>query len=427
MADEKPLSELAKLEPANTGAMPKWTTSRVETAFRRAQDGVLQDAADLCDALRTDARIRGVLQTRTNALLGSKLVFEALGESPKNEVTKALEEGGEWWAMAPENTLSKLFTWSLLLNVGLAEIVWERDALRSMKWRPTLVQKHPRNLRWDWGERRWYLTIATKSSSGRFYGTEEIPITPGDGRWFLYHPFGDSQPWTDGLVWSLTIEWLSKVFSRFDWDRRNEARGRSALVGMTPDGSLDKDREKFAQDIQGLRTKLGIALPPGYDLKSVEFGASDHETFSARIQACDANVAILVLGQNLTTEVRNAGSYAAGRAQERVRQDYLEGDAENASTGFHKQLLVPYAGLRFGNPSLAPYPIWDTTPAENVQQAANVVRGASEALDKLVNLGVDVDIADYCKKFGIPILSSKLKPRPEKAAAEKPEKDGSNA
>jgi phage gp29-like protein len=406
--DASTIGAKASLEPANAGAMPDWTAARVKSAFRRANAGEMQEVADLCDTIRTEARIRGVLQTRTNALLGSRLSFEAPGETTKNEITSALEIDGEWWDIAPESALSKLFGWSLLLNIGLAEIVWERDELRSMKWRPTLVPKHPRNLRWDWEKRRWMLRVSVPSGSGSFHGEEEIEITPGDGRWLMLHPFGKSEPWASGLVWPLAIIYLAKAYANYDWERRNEARGRSALVGMTPDGALDADREKFAKDIQGLRTKLGIALPAGYDLKSVEFGVDDHESFDKKIQNADAAIAILLLGQNLTTEVRNAGSYAAGRAQERVRQDYLEGDAEVASTNFREQLLIPYARIRFEKPQMAPYPVWDTTPAENVAQAANIMSRAADALEKLLSRGIDVDVGEYARKFGIPLRSTNV-------------------
>ena len=284
---------------------------------------------------------------------------------------------------------------------------------------PRLHVKHPRNLRYDWSRRQWILRV--DKFAGDFHGGfEEIDITPNDGRWFMFSPFGENTPWRHGLVWALALVWLDKSYSEYDWRRRNEARGRAALVGSTPQGTLDDDRKQFAKDIAELRTKLGIALPPGYDLKAVEFGPDDHATFAARVANADAAIAILILGQNLTTEVKGGGSYAAGRAQERVRQDYLEWDAEVASTGFHHGLLTHYARLRFGSEALAPYPRWDATPQESIAARANVWARGAEALDKFLARGLDVDLEAYCKQLGVPLKSGKLL----RVAKEKPTNAG---
>lgn len=404
MLKEADLKWKASLEPEYNVARPDWTPALARKAYDDAHRGELEGAADLCDAVMSDARVRAVFQTRTNGLLGNKLSFEALGDGRRSaQVIRALDDDAEFWDMYPESALTQVFTWGLLLNIGLAEIVWVRNPDRENKWQQRLEPKHPRNLRFDFETRQWFLRIA--SADG--FGTEEIVIVPGDGRWFMYQPFGENTPWMRGLWWPIALLWLSKQFADFDWGRRNEARGRSALVGTTPDGSGDQDRKTYAQQLAVLRTQLGIVLPPGYDLKSVEFGADDHETFATRISACDAGFAIIVLGQNLTTEVKSAGSYAAGRSQERVRQDYLEQDAEQMSTSIRNHALVYFANVRFGDAMLAPFPVYATEPPENLANAANVIARASEALDRLLARNVPVDVPAYLKRFKIPMAEGK--------------------
>jgi len=413
-------------EPVIHGGHPDWTPARVRAAFRDCEQGRLKEIADLCDAVQTDARIRGVLQTRTNALIGTPLTFDAVlphpgraGQQPeKNEVTRALDEGGEWWSIVPEPVFVRIMLWGLLLNFAIAEIVWYRDETRGGAWMPSLDVKHPRHVRYDPFLRKFYLMVGTPiTANGGGASTEEIEIVPGDGRWFVYSPFGGNFPWMHGLIWALAHIWLSKQYAEYDWGRRNEARGRAALVGTTPQGALDGDRDQFAKDIASLRTRLGIAIPYGYVIQAVEFGPADHETFALKVANAEAAVAILLLGQNLTTEVKSGGSYAAGRAQEKVRQDFLEWDAEVASTGFRTGLLVAYAGVRFNDRAKAPYPLWDTTPHEAISSEANVAARSGEALDKYLGKGVDIDIEKYCKKFGIPIRSSKLTPPPAPVVA----------
>jgi phage gp29-like protein len=409
-------SGISTFEPPPEVSRPEWTPNRVQKAFQDCAQGQLKSVADLCDAVQTDGRIRGVLQTRTNALIGTPLSFDAVAprrqkRNPsaytKNAVTQALEEGGEWWTIVPEPTFVQIMLWGLLLNFAVAEIVWRYDTPTDL-WIPTLHVKHPRHIRYDISLRKFFLMIGSPTSGGMT--TEEIEIVPGDGRWFVYSPFGGAYPWMNGLIWPLAYIWLAKQYAEYDWGRRNEARGRAALIGTTPQGALDSDRAQFAKDIAALRTRLGMAIPHGYTVQAVEFGQADHETFALKVANADAAVAILLLGQNLTTEVKSGGSYAAGKSAERVRQDFLEWDAEVASTGFRSGVLVHYARIRFDDEALAPYPSWNTTPPEVVGAWANVVARAAEALDKLIGRGLDVDVAEFCKRAGIPLKSATVSP-----------------
>ncbi len=394
------------VEPPWWGSVPSWTPAAAKSAYTQAQSGTLTAAADLCDALRSDARIRGVLETRKNSLFGCDLDFEvARHRRQSNPIVRALKDEGEFWAMAPESSLAQIFLWGLLLNIGLGELTWRRtetvgeaDAgdvvARDKRWTQLLTPKHPRNLRFDFVSRTWKLTVEPIA---------EIDVEPGDGRWVMFTPFGDNRPWQHGLYWALALLWLSKSFSDFDWGRRNEARGRAALVGTTPDGSTDEDRKAFARQLYELRTKLGIALPPGYGLSAVEFGGTDHETFKARIDWADAAIGTVVLGQNLTADTR-ASSLAAPKTNDKVRQDYLEWDAETLSTCLREQMLRPYANVRYGNAELAPWPVWGTEPPEDIVQLAETTDKAARALAALLEKRVPVDVVAYCEQFKIPLV-----------------------
>lgn len=401
-------------EPAWWGAIPSWTPLRARVAHEQAQSGSLSGMAQLCDALLSDARIRGTLETRKNALFGCELDFEPAGhKSRSTPIARALKDDGEFWEMAPESSLSQVFQWGLLTNIGLGELTWrltetltERDAgdvvARDSRWTQLLTPKHPRNLREDALSRRWLLTI----DEGK-----EIEVTPGDGRWLMFTPYGENSPWQRGLYWPLALLWLSKNYSDFDWGRRNEARGRSALIGLTPEGSTDEDRTKFAQSIHELRTKLGIAIAPGYDLKAVEFGGDDHETFKARIDWADSAIGTLVLGQNLNGGDTRVSSLAAPKTNDKVRQDFLEFDAEGFATCLQRHMLRPFSNVRYGSPDLAPWPKWKTDPPEDIVQAADTTDKASRALAALLKNRVPVDLEAYCAKFKIPLLKGAQMPK----------------
>lgn len=396
------------IEPVWIGSAPDWTPRGARYAYENCQGGELSDAAILCDALMTDARIRGVLETRKNALFGCELEFEARGHKARsNPVIRALKDDGEFWAMAPETALGQIFTWGLLLNVGLGELTWQHTkslassaevdvVQRDSKWSQILTPKHPRNLREDPLTRTWRLTVA----SGK-----ETEITPGDGQWLMFCPFGENKPYQRGLYFDLALLWLSKTYSDFDWGRRNEARGRAAMIGTTPDGANDEDRTKFSKSLAELRRKLAIAIPAGYKVEAVEFGQDDHETFKARIDWADGAIATLVLGQNLGGDNARASNIAAPKTNDKVRQDYLENDAETFATCIQAHALRPYTNVRFANADLAPWPKWKTEPPEDIVQSADTTKKAAEALDKLLGRGVPVDHVAFCERFKIPLVA----------------------
>ncbi len=399
-------------EPVWWGSNPSWTPRAVRVAHDHAESGDLSAVANLCDALQSDARIRGTLETRKNALFGCTLDFEPAGHKARSTpICRALKDDGEFWQMAPESALSQIFIWGLLANIGLGELTWRlTDTLttddaanvvqRDQRWTQILTPKHLRNLRKDPISRRWLLMVD---------GGKEIEVNPGDGRWLMFSPFGENSPWSRGLYWPLALLWLSKTYSDFDWGRRNEARGRAALVGESPEGSTDEDRKNLAQDIAALRTRLGIVLPPGYKLDTVEFGAEDHQTFKTRIDWADAAIGTLVLGQNPSAEVR-ASSLAAPKTNDKIRQDYLELDAEAFATCCHDHMLCPFANVRYGDAKLAPWPKWNTEPPEDVSAAADVTDKAARALAALLKNRVPVDVEAYCEKFKIPLLKGAAMP-----------------
>jgi phage gp29-like protein len=430
-ASQEPRESIPEYDPRRSETVRNWTPTRVNAALDEAWDnGKLEQLADLCEAVQTDGKIRGCLQTRSHALIGTPLAFDSVAPQvsrrgggiklTESEAARALFDNGEWWRIVPESTMTQLVNWALLLNFGLAEISWYRDEERQRVWMPRLTVKNPRHVRFDHETRKHYLMVG-KLRNGKVV-PEEIEITPNDGRWFVFSPFGGGEPWRYGLIAPLAILWLMKTFADFDWARRNEARGRSALVGLSPREAMDRDRKAFAADLAKLRTRIGMVLAHGYDLKSVEFGPPDHDTFDRRVRNADVAVAVLILGQNLTTEVRESGSYAAGKAAERVRQDYLEFDAEVAGTAFGQNLLRHYVKVRFGQQAGDIYPIWDTETADSIAASAATQDRAAAALERLLGLGVDVDIARFAHRFRLPLRTSELQSTAKDSNIQGPER-----
>jgi phage gp29-like protein len=384
---------MASFKEASTRVLLDWTPGIRRTAVAQADSGVMRLAADLCEAMLADDRIAGCLQTRVRGLMGLPLKFEAAGmkRAVEEAPAKALEADEDFWVAYPEAVLVDLLTWAVLLGVGVAEHVWVE---RSGRMLPTLRVWHPRWLRFDWPQQQWFLTQADGS---------EIPITPGDGKWVVCMPFGPHRPWARGAWRSLSLAWLSKYFAVHDWSRYSEVHGNPMPTTIAPEGCDDADWQEFARDLSQLGGRSAIGLPPGYDFKLVEAQANTFATFEHQIAWADTANAIILLGQNLTTEI-SRGSLAAAAIHQEIRHDIIRSDAETLSTTLREQSLRWWAEINFGDPELAPWPIWDTKPPDDKAKLATTYFALASSLREFRLQSIPVDIEALAQRFDLPLI-----------------------
>lgn len=371
----------------------QWTPGLIRAAQLMADGGHLRRVADLCEHILGDDRAPSVLGTRRAALLAARLTFEPAGHKGRSpRVVRALEAEQDWWTLFPETELGQLLTWGWLLGVGVGEMVNPPDATAEDRYVPTLKVWHPRWLRFDWPTRTWRLETANG----------EITITPGDGKWILFTPFGSSRPWAYGLWRGMSRLVLFKQYALEDWALHSEVHGQPMRVGSCPQGTTKDVRKELAADLKELGRDTAIAMPPGFDFKLVEAVAQTWQMFQAQIELANRSMAVMAVGTNLPTEVVGAAGTGAG-AQHLVRQDYKKADNEIVSTMLRSQVLVWWARWNFGDERLAPWPQWDVDPPQDSAAVATLWKTVADSLVAFQNAGFKIDPQDIKDNFGIPI------------------------
>lgn len=372
----------------------EWTPEMIKAARIAADGGNLQLAADFCEFAMSDERVSSALATRANGLLSLSLKFEPARGGMR--AVKALEAGEDWWAAYPASDASQLVKWGILLGAGLAKHVWTDRGLTINRLVPKLEVWHPRHLKRD-TERGVWQVQTTKGL---------IDITPGDGKWVLYTPYGSDRPHAFG-AWNAIAFWtLLKLYAIEDWGDYSSKTGRGNLVASTPE-NFDKDkRREVALELFGVDGSSSIALPAGVTLDLLESTASNWQTFEAQINASNAGKSIAILGQNLSTEV--SGPVATGATlHSKVLQVYIDMDAETFTSCIHDQSLTWWADINFGSKDLAPWPIYNTKPPEDQKALAEMFTAAATALNTLTNSGSPVDPRAFLERFGIPLRDPK--------------------
>lgn len=93
---------------------------------------------------------------------------------------------------------------------------------------------------------------------------------------------------------------------------------------MTKEKEVDELLDKLAAMVQDAI----LAIPGDGSVEIIESKGGNAGAFKSVIESCDLATAKILLGQNLTTEISQGGSYAASQTHMQVRQDIIDEDKE---------------------------------------------------------------------------------------------------
>lgn len=407
----------------------------VDQALERLEQGQFLEASLLADAVFTDDRVAGCLATRINGLFGLPLEIRYPGQAKARASSKPVGEnaptqgvgGGaddaqvlelkqhiadtarsNWEKMLPSAAAREQMRWGLLLNAGLGELVWDWGS-DGLLW-PTLKTWNTQFLWWRWDTRSYWLTHQDGASE----------IHAGDGRWVVLSPYGHNHGWLYGLIRSLAKLWLDRVFAWRDWARASEKYSLGITKGKVPMNASEPDKERFAGAMTNLPNESFVMLPQGenaqasFDVEMMQTdSAVNWQSFKERFAQLDTSIAILILGQNLSTEVQG-GSRAAAEVHDNVRADFLKADDQIWSTTIRTQILTPWVNFNWGDliagmgrqiSDFVPEVTHKVEPSEDLEVKSRVLLNVSQAVVGLS--GTEADIHAVLEDHGIPVVNSK--------------------
>lgn len=396
-----------------------WNVASVLNAIREHEEGDFSSTGLLAEAMGRDDRISGCLRTRCNALAGKNgLDFDIL---PADDGPEELADRVKaWWdKVLPDDTIRSITEDLVMIGVHVSRIEWTRT---DREWVPTALERwHPTNYYWDESAKAFYLNTVT--------GPE--PIDPNDPNWLVITHSG-SRSWLAGAVRALGLAFVMRQFNWRDWAKFNERHGLPIIAIKEP-GALDvEDKEKFFKQLKRLGTTGIIRLPQtadgqGFELEVVEAKDRAHETFTAFRKDLDISIAVTILGQNLTSEA-TGGSLALGRVHDRIRQDFLEADAELLSNALREQLIVPYGRYNVAGftDDAAPWPTWQTGVPTDRKEEGEALSKVAEALSTLLQTKLPLDYEVILERVGLPVKAG-ANLDPEALRTEQPDPNTQNA
>lgn len=384
----------------------------VADALLGFENGQLFQAADIVESMQADDRIRGVISQRIDGLLG--LPFELAPPEPGDERATAIADEIKqvWPRIAPDDVIHSLWKWGRFCGYGVAEKIYDTKATLPdgrKGWVPRLKVWHPRYL---W----WKPEIEDRTPEHPHAGclilnTRDGPlrIEENDPHWVIYAPYGYYRGWMEGLVRALSIPWLFRQFAYRDWGRFNEVHGMPIRTIMEPADWNDPDKQAAFQSIARLGHEMTVRLPrrkdgDGFDFKLVEAASQSYDAFRLALDQANASIAIALLGQNLTTEVKE-GALASTEVHQRVAAGVIRSDNKTICSTLREQVLVEYVALNHGSElvELTPKPGWATDPPDDEGAKATAFNTKAQGIATLRTTQLPFDYAEICKRLDLPI------------------------
>lgn len=159
------------------------------------------------------------------------------------------------------------------------------------------------------------------------------------------NPYGD--PALSRCFWPVAFKRGGLGF----WTTFVEKYGMPYLVGKLPRGSATEDYDKLMDSLEDMVADAVAVIP---DDGSVEFITSNDkgdssELYHVYLNYQDKSISKGLLGQTLSTDVGDTGSYAASKSHMEVRSDIIDADKQIAEEAINE--LIGWIGeLNFSGP-----------------------------------------------------------------------------
>lgn len=331
-----------------------------------------------------DLHYRSQLGTRKLACASLPLVVEAASDAAGDQkaadlVREAL--GQEEF----EDVLTDVLD-GLGKGFSVCEIGWETSG---KAWMPAEI--HWRDPRWFTFDLEDGRTVRLKEPSG------PQPLPPY--KFIIHQPkLKSGIPIRGGLARASAWAYLFANYALKDWVAFCEVFGQPIRLGKYPAGASDEQIDILKRAVYGIGSDAAAVVPDGMMIEFVKAEVSGNsDLYGSLLRYLDSRVTLAVLGQTLTSGQTEGGggSLALGKVHNEVRKDLMRSDARQLMATIKRDLVRPLVDLNLGPQAQYPKIRLQIDEPEDIQ-------ALSEALERLVPLGLEVEQSVVRDKLGLP-------------------------
>jgi phage gp29-like protein len=342
------------------------------------------EGADL-SALRgllTDAHVWSCYQSRKSGTLSLEWELQPAGRGPSGPSDRALQLAGRVLESLDVGQAVSDMLDAVFYGFSPVEVVW---GVRDGRWVPArLVGRPP-----DW--------FAFDRDGRLRFLSNQSPVegeTPVPGKFIVCrHQANYLNPYGQRLLsrcfWPVAFK---KGGFKF-WAVFAEKFGMPWVVGKVPRGTGQAERGRVLDSLQRMVQDAVAVIndDESLDFPEAKNKAQSGEVYLGLIDAANREISKAILGQTLTTEMGQSGSYAAAGVHLSVRRDLVDQDKRMVEGAFN-QLLSWLTRLNFAD---AAPPVFRFFQEENLQKE----RAERDAL--LVRQGVRLSRDYYRRTYNL--------------------------
>lgn len=284
------------------------------------------------------------------------------------------------------------------------EIMWDRSGAI---WTPKeYLHRDPRWFVWDRVDLR---TLRLLDEANMMDGIDLQPY-----KFIVHRPrIKSGIPIRSGYARLAAWAFMCKGYTVKDWLAFAEVFGMPLRLGKYGPGASDADKAVLRMAVANLGTDAAAIFPESMQVELVEASKSGSTDFYERLaNYLDAQISKGILGQTASAS-GTPGKLGDEKLQADVRDDIRDDDAEQLEDTLQQYLIRPFVDLNFGPQEN--YPTIQIRAPKKEDLAA-----LTDALSKLVPLGLQVEQSVIRDKYGLPDPGPNAKPedllRPQQAS-----------
>lgn len=359
------------------------TPSRMARILKDAAMGEMHDFLTLAEEMEErETQYASVLSTRKRALQSIAPQIEAASDNAED--VRIADAVRERIAEHPDfHDLVGDALDALAKGYSVIEIVW---TIENRQYVPERFEWHdPRLFQFDRDTRK----ELRKRLQGDFNGG---PLEPFK---FIRHVprLKSGIPARNGLARLALWSFLLKSYSLKDWAAFLEVHGMPLRLGKYGPGASIEDRRVLLNAVRHLGADAAAIVPRDMEIEFIETKGFSEKPFEGFALYLDKALSKAIVGQTMTADAGTTGSLAQAKVHENVRTDIKLADSRQLCGTFNRDLVRPFVDLNFGPRAAYPKLVLPVSEPEDF-------KALTDALSKLVPLGLRVSMAETRDKFG---------------------------
>ena len=392
--------ELGELAATGQGVLGRWWRDGGDVGGRPMEnpDDVIRRKgfAYLREMEAKNGFLYGVLRTRQQSLLRKGWDVQPASGEPRDMAIAAFVKDA--LVRVDGSFMEDLRHIGAALRYGysIAELVWEPWSSRRHGERITLraiKDKPPEEFAFETDAYGNITGLVQRQGSER----KSLPMNK-----FVHWTFESEgeNPYGHGLLSrSFWHDWFMREGWKF-WAVHLERFGAPLVRATVPPGTTPAQRQELEAVISSIQSRTGIVIPEGFALDFVEATRGGEAGYRGFLDEHKEAIAIVVLGETLTTYVGARGSQALGMVHQTTKEEIIAADAEAMATVVNEQVIRRLVDANYAGVERYPAWVWQLANVRDLEAFGRVVVKLNEA-------GVRVPTEWVYRTFGIPL------PRPE--------------